>query len=208
MEKAQILSTLKEKLGQTSLSERTLTEYVNNVLPAEGVEPDEAYFTSHVGILKALGGQYNHDIAEYQRQNPYRQQQQHQDPPVENPEIAALKQQMQQMQDQLKQERSGNAIAAVRAALSGKGDELKVRNKAIWEDAVKSLSIKEGDTVDSILATAKSSYEAMQKRYLGDGAQPYGSGKSDPSTDAEAQKKLREAYRQKLIEDGKIPSGE
>lgn len=204
MEQAQILSTLKEKLGQTSLSDRTLTEYVSKVLPAEGVEPDDAYFETHVGILKALGGQYSHDIAEYQRNNPYQHQQQQN----ANPELEALKQQMKEMQEQLKQERSGNAIAAVRASLSGKGDELKVRNKAIWEDAVKSLEIKEGDTVDSILEKAKSSYEAMQKRYLGEGAQPYGGASTDHSTDVEAQKKLREAYRQKLIDDGKIPAPE
>lgn len=204
MEQAQILSTLKEKLGQTSLSDRTLTEYVSKVLPAEGVEPDDAYFETHVGILKALGGQYSHDIAEYQRNNPYQHQQQQN----ANPELEALKQQMKEMQEQLKQERSGNAIAAVRASLSGKGDELKVRNKAIWEDAVKSLEIKEGDTVDSILEKAKSSYEAMQKRYLGEGAQPYGGASTDPATDVEAQKKLREAYRQKLIDDGKIPAPE
>lgn len=206
MEQAQILSTLKEKLGQTSLSDRTLTEYVSKVLPAEGVEPDDAYFETHVGILKALGGQYSHDIAEYQRNNPYQQQQQKQQ--QENPVIAELQKQMKEMKEQLKQERSGNAIAAVRASLSGKGDELKVRNKAIWEDAVKSLEIKEGDTVDSILEKAKSSYEAMQKRYLGEGAQPYGGASTDPATDVEAQKKLREAYRQKLIDDGKIPAPE
>lgn len=207
MEQAQILSKIKEGLGQTSLSDRTLTEYVSKVLPAEGTEPDEAYFETHIGILKALNGQYSHDIAEYQRQNP-KPKPNPTEKPEENEAIKKLQTMIDELKSEIKSNRSEQSISAVRSALSAKGDELKVRNKAIWEDAVKGLSIKEGDTVESVLSSAKSSYEAMQKRYIGESAQPYGALQKDPATDAEKQKALREAYRKQLMADGLIPGEE
>ena len=46
MEKEQILSEIGTRLGQTSLSQRTLSDYVDGNLPAEGTEPDDAYWES------------------------------------------------------------------------------------------------------------------------------------------------------------------
>ena len=63
MEKEQILSTLTEKLGQTSFSQQSLQTYVDNNLPAEGAEPDDAYWTRHIAVLKSFQGQFNHDVA-------------------------------------------------------------------------------------------------------------------------------------------------
>lgn len=63
MEIEKIVSTLREKTGQTSLSDRTIKEYANLVMPAEGTEPDEAFFTLHSGILKSLGGNLSSDVA-------------------------------------------------------------------------------------------------------------------------------------------------
>ena len=62
MEIEKIVSTLRERTGQTSLSDRTIQEYANLVKPAEGTEPDEAFFTLHSGILKSLGGNLSHDV--------------------------------------------------------------------------------------------------------------------------------------------------
>lgn len=63
MEKEQILSTLTEKLGNTSFSQQSLTAYVENNLPAEGTEPDEAYWNRHIAVLNSFQGQFNHDVA-------------------------------------------------------------------------------------------------------------------------------------------------
>ncbi len=63
MEKEQILSTIKEKVGQTSLSDRTLSDYFDENLPAEGTEPDDAYWERHTKVLKSLEGNYSHDVA-------------------------------------------------------------------------------------------------------------------------------------------------
>lgn len=63
MEKEQILSTINEKLGQTSLSKRTISDYIDANLPAEGVEPDSTYWDKHTKILKSLGGNFSADVA-------------------------------------------------------------------------------------------------------------------------------------------------
>ena len=63
METEKIISTLKEQIGTTSLSDRTITDYVSNNLLAEGTEPDAAYFTKHANILKSLSGNFNADVA-------------------------------------------------------------------------------------------------------------------------------------------------
>lgn len=63
METEKIISTLKEKIGTTSLSDRTISDYVRNNLLAEGLEPDASYFEKHTNILKSLNGNFNADVA-------------------------------------------------------------------------------------------------------------------------------------------------
>lgn len=63
MEQEKILSTLSEKLGETSFSPQTLQTYIELNPIAEGSEPDEAYWNKAVGFLKGMQGQYNHDVA-------------------------------------------------------------------------------------------------------------------------------------------------
>ena len=64
METEKIISTLKEKIGTTSLSDRTITDYVNNNLLKDGEEPDEAYFERHSNVLKSISGNFNKDVAD------------------------------------------------------------------------------------------------------------------------------------------------
>ena len=63
MEKEQILSAINEKLGNTNFSEKTISDYIDANLPAEGTEPDDAYFNKHVGFLKSLYGNFSADVA-------------------------------------------------------------------------------------------------------------------------------------------------
>lgn len=63
METEKIISTIKEQTGTISLSDRTIADYVNNNLPVDGTEPDAAYFTKHVNILKSINGNFDHDVA-------------------------------------------------------------------------------------------------------------------------------------------------
>ena len=63
MEKETLLSTITERLGETPLSQRTISDYIDQNLPAEGTEPDDAYWTRHVNVLKSLAGNYRSDLA-------------------------------------------------------------------------------------------------------------------------------------------------
>ena len=54
MEQEKILSTLSEKLGETSFSPQTLQTYVELNPIAEGSEPDEAYWNKAVNFLKGM----------------------------------------------------------------------------------------------------------------------------------------------------------
>lgn len=67
MEKEKILSTINERLGaegiKTDAFQRTFNTYIDANLPAEGTEPDEAYWDKHTNFLKSLSGQFNHDVA-------------------------------------------------------------------------------------------------------------------------------------------------
>lgn len=92
MEKEQILSTINEKLTaqgiKTEPFQRTFGDYLNENLPAEGTEPDDAYFDKHVRVLKSLAGQYSHDFAtavEDFKKN-YKPTPANNEPPKSNPE--------------------------------------------------------------------------------------------------------------------------
>ena len=68
MELEQIISNVTSQLGETPLSARSISDFVNANLPAEGTEPDDAYFAGIVNSLKVFGniykGQHNHETAE------------------------------------------------------------------------------------------------------------------------------------------------
>lgn len=63
MDKEEILSEMENRVGKTSLSKRTLSDYVGANLPAAGTEPDEAFWVKHAGFLKSLDGNYSHDVS-------------------------------------------------------------------------------------------------------------------------------------------------
>ena len=71
--KEKILQKIKEALGQTSLSDRTLNEGAVNFL-AQTITTDEQLtdeaIAPYVQMLKVLDGQLNHDVAEKLKQQP------------------------------------------------------------------------------------------------------------------------------------------
>lgn len=69
MNSEQLISTAKEKLGSTSASDRTIENFFSNpaFLPAEGTEPDEAYWNRTIATFKWFSdnydGQHNHAMS-------------------------------------------------------------------------------------------------------------------------------------------------
>lgn len=69
MDKEKILSEIKQRLGKTSLSDRTIEVCAEQIPLAEGTEPDDGYWNSVISMLQALQGQYNNMAAEFMRQH-------------------------------------------------------------------------------------------------------------------------------------------
>lgn len=211
MEKETLLSTLTEKLGETPLSQRTLSDYIDKNLPAEGTEPDDAYWERHTAILKSVTGNYRADLAagieDFKRT--FKPQPSTTEPPKGGGDPDLLKR-----IEQLEQANAANAKNAVannlRSEVTAKGKSLKVANEAIWEDAVKAVQIGDNATADDVTAAAKKEYERLLKRYYGEGAAPYGSsGRTGASKEAEKQAKdKRDALKKKMIARGRLPKPE
>lgn len=169
MEIEKIVSTLREKVGQTSLSDKTITDYVNAFKPAEGTEPDEAFFTLHSGILKSMGGNLSHDVAsqvntfktQWEKDHPTQQQQQQQQQQAENPDmkalldriaalegkkqepdpaLAALSKQLEAINNRFANEQKQVAIKALMEGVSARGAELRVEDNPTWELAIEMVT--------------------------------------------------------------------
>lgn len=217
MEKEKILSTMTEKLGKTSLSGRSIETYVNNNLPADGTEPDAAYFEKHVNVLKSFSGQYDHDFAaaveDYKKKNAITA-------PAANAagtvatskeiddRYAALEAKIQALEEARAADVTKMSVEKLRSGVMGKAVELKISNsyKNAWEDCVNGADLSDCKTEDEALEKCKDAFERFVKRHYADGPKPYGKGDTSPKhTDGES-KKLREAYLEGLRKSGKIPT--
>lgn len=205
MGKEQILSTLNEQLGKTSLSPRTINDYVDNNMPAEGSEFD---FERHVKILKSLNGNFSADVAaqvEDFKKN-YKPATSTTETHHKDEENDLLKR-IEQLESKLAESAKNASASTLRSEATAKGKSLKVVNEAIWEDAVKAVQIGDNDSADDVTAKAKKEYEKMLKRYYGEGTAPYGSsGRQGASKEAEKEMAdRREAFKAKMRRSGKLP---
>jgi hypothetical protein len=208
MDKEQILSEIKTRVGQISLSDRTLTDYISAHLP-EG-EPDDAYYTKHVEFLKSLNGNYSHDVAN--EVNEFKKNYKPQ--PVEPKKEETLPKgddellkRLEALEKAYQEEKRANAINSIRAEVKGKATELKVANKAIWNDVVETIQVKDETTSEDLLAEVKKTYERKLKEYTGEGASPYGGSQRSgaPTISAEDAKAKVEAFKEKQRARGKLP---
>ncbi len=216
MEKEKILSTLTEKLGKTSFSQKTLETYVAKHLPAEGTEPDDAYWALHTEVLKTMEGQYNHDVAvavEEAKKNFDTSSATNTSPTNPNPATPpadnALAKRIEALEKALEDEKKKSSVDALKNSARGKSSELKVSNKALWDDAVNMVEISGDMDEAKLVDAAKGIYETKLKAYIGEGATPYGGsmGVSTQVGEAEA-KERRNAFKERMIAQGKLPKEE
>lgn len=211
MEKETLLSTLTEKLGEPPLSQRTIGAYVDNNLPAEGTEPDDAYWERHTAILKSMGGNYRADLAagieDFKRT--YKPQSPTTDPANKGGDPDLLKR-IEQLEQQNALNAKNASANALRSEVTAKGKSLKVANEAIWADAVAAVQVGDKDTAEDVTANAKRIYEQKLRRYMGEGTEPYGSSsRQGASKEAEeAAKSKREALKKKMQLRGRLPKSE
>lgn len=104
MELEKLISTAKQKLGETSASDRTIESFFNNPLfrPAEGEEPDDAYWNRTTETMKWYStnytGQHNHEMSaarsaweeEWKKNHHEEQKQEHHEQPINQEAIAKM----------------------------------------------------------------------------------------------------------------------
>ena len=213
MEKEKILSTLIEKLGKTSLSQRTIEVYVDKHLPAEGIDPDEAYWSAAVDTLKALDGQYNHDIADYKRSNPNEPpkvdkpdvQPEPKEPKQDVPEdlVAKWSSQIEALQKRIderdKRDNEAELLRKVESGMKAKGAD----NAFVLKSTLHDAEIDPSKSVETLVDDLLAKYDANIAEAFGDGAQPRtsgGGGGTKGSTAADkffADKRSREGWNEK-----------
>ena len=196
MEKEQILSEMVAKLGKTSLSQRTISGYVEGNLPTDGVEPDDAYWQKHVGFLKSLDGNFSHDVAhavdEFKKS--YK---------ADGTDSGDRGTKGGSNDD------SGNA-GSHEDALLKRLEAMKVSNKALWKDAVMMVELNDDTDAGKLLEETKKVYERKLKSYIGEGATPYGGTQRQVGVhqDTEEAKAKREAFKARMEGMGRLPKRE
>lgn len=186
MTKEQIFSTLMGKVGKTSLSERTINDYIGKMMPTEG-DPDDAWFNTHSEILKSLNGNFSADVAnqvnEFKKNykpepTPNPTPNPNPDPtPQPNAEVEELKQQMTALMEQMKGVRAKNYQDSIRNSALAKADELYA-NKGLWQMAVSQTTVEENVSPEDFLTKVKETYETMNKNVFGNSAAPYGNNRN------------------------------
>lgn len=209
MEKEKILSTINEKLTAEGIKtedfQRTFDDYLSENLPAEGAEPDDAYWAKHVKILKSLSGQVNHVVAskvEDFKKN-YKPSPANNEPPKSNPEpnkeVEELKKTVADLTKRLDEKESKQAqeqlMSQVKAEMKKQGatDEyvLKQTLRGVILDTKKSIA----DLAKELLTAYDSEFTACR----GKGAAPRNGGASGGAKDKPfggyfAQKKAKEGW--------------
>ena len=209
MEKEKILSTINEKLTAEGIKtedfQRTFDDYLSENLPAEGAEPDDAYWAKHVKILKSLSGQVNHVVAskvEDFKKN-YKPSPANNEPPKSNPEpnkeVEELKKTVADLTRRLDEKESKQAqeqlMSQVKAEMKKQGatDEyvLKQTLRGVILDTKKSIA----DLAKELLTAYDSEFTACR----GKGAAPRNGGASGGAKDKPfggyfAQKKAKEGW--------------
>lgn len=214
MEKEQLLSELKSKLGTTNLSERTLSEYVANILPTitSDEQVNDTFYAAHVGILKSMSGQLNKDVAdrvkaaqgEWEKNRPNPQQNPNPNPePKDEPnkELAEMRAMIAAMQQKLddadKAKLQANVLESVKSAMKAKG----ATDEAVMLYTFKGESIDATKSVEELTESYLKTYDANYKTLRGDGASPRsGDGTSNPKED----KFLDDYFAKKAVE-GRFP---
>ena len=180
-----IYQKLLEKLGKTSLSERTVKTYAGQL--AKTVTKDEELtdevIASAVEMLKALSGQYDHDLAEAIKKNPPKPEPPKPEPPKPEPpkdepfkdyekRIAELekksKEQEERYEREIKAVKLKNVSDAVKKQLQSSG----CTNSLVLELAFAKSSIDTEKSVDDNAKTVRDLYDSLFKENLESGMIP------------------------------------
>lgn len=231
--KNKILQIIKDKLGNTVLSERTLAQRAERL--SRKYTTDEALtddvIKEFIEDLKADDGQARHEIAEGFKKAEEKFKAEYEQKLAESlkgektppggaekteyeklsEQLAALTKSLSDIQaekaEQAKQQKEQQYIQtvseAVKKELSKNGDLDKTASY-IMRNVLSQIAYKEGADLAAETAEWVKRFDSECKEVLGDGATPR-TGSGGGGGDAEAKKLAMAAYKESLIQEGKLP---
>ena len=226
MEIEKIVSTVQERLGKTDVSAQTIqkaVEFRNTVAPlADGVEPDDAYFTGIVNLARDFQGNINHLLAgkadEWKKNfkldtDTIRNMNAEQlaevkrliegikpeEKPVESDEVKALKEQIKQLTERLddgdKAKRHAELLQRVKAAMR----EQKADDEYVLENTLRDAALDADKSIDELVVEQLARYDAEYLRCRGAGAPPR---LSDGGGSGDRESWLDKKFKQKAAKEG------
>lgn len=180
-----IYQKLLEKLGKTSLSERTVKTYAGQL--AKTVTKDEELtddvIASAVEMLKALGGQYDHDLAEAIKNTPPKPQPPKPEPPKPEPpkdepfkdyekRIADLEEKSRKQEERYEREIKAVKLKNISDAVKKQLQSSGCNNSLVLELAFAKSSIDTEKSVDDNAKSVRDLYDSLFKENLESGMIP------------------------------------
>lgn len=215
MEKEKLLSELKAKIGTTALSDRTIDEYASSVLSTitSDEQVNDSFWSVHTSILKSFEGNLNHVVAtkvnefktEWEKSHPQPTPPKEPPTPPTDDRYEALMKEVENLKKANEESLKKSAAESLRSQILSKGSDLNVSNKNLWKDCVSNIQIEDGKSVDDVVSAVKSDYEARLKSYMGDSAIPYGGSQSPQRVSKEQANAKREAFKERMRSQGKLP---
>ena len=208
MEQEQILSKLNEGLGQTSLSERTIADFVGVLEVPEDESQHADFFSKQVKILKTLEGQLSHEVASKVEEFKKNYKPAPAKKETEQKNDDEMPQWAKEIKEQLDAQKTKETEMASKAqreqilkSAYDKAKEGGADNDAVLEIVKASIDISESDTETSVKDKMVSKYNEMYKKLYGNGAHP-----SVTQMPSSANRKAEdEKFKELLRRNGKLP---
>ena len=210
MEKELLVSKLKEKIGSTNVSDKTISAYVEAVMPT--ITSDEmvndTFLASHASVVKVMGGQISHDasveINKYTEQNKIDDKGQNGTEGLDA--IQSMLEEIKNENQALRERLDKKDSEALKAGLVKKvmeGMKAKGANDAyVLKKAMQGVDIDVSKSVDELVETYLPLYDNEYKEARGDGEPPRSSTSGGK---AKGDDILDDYFSQKIAE-GKFPA--
>lgn len=181
-----IYQKLLEKLGKTSLSERTVKTYAGQL--AKTVTKDEELtdeiIANAVEMLKALGGQYDHDLAEAIKKNPPKPEPPKPEPPKPEPpkpdepfkdyekRIAELEEKSRKQEERYEREIKAVKLKELSESVKKQLQSSGCTNSLVLELAFAKSTIDVEKSLDDNVKSVRDLYDSLFKENLESGMIP------------------------------------
>lgn len=210
--KEKILQVLKEKVGKTSLSDKTVSDYVAGIATfvTDESQLTDQFYTAHVNIIKSMDGNFSHDVAaqvEEAKKNLSNPQTPPTTPPAEEkPQWAKdfetqMKTFIESQQSAIKQAQRTQLLESVKkTALTKDAANEKsgwASNAGVLDMAVQLIQIEDADTEETIFQKCQAEYNKRYVETFGKSDSVPGVGGGGVAVSAEERQKAIQANAEK-----------